>query len=104
MTTVLVFDYIARRMKELGHGDCYFTRLRHFMLRPGERMEIPAFNQIFMLTDTCSSIITSEFGQFNLLDQSANEQLYEHSGRITIENRSSELSHIQFIQVIPKHN
>src|SRR5690349_6558218 len=105
MTTALAVEYIPRRMRELGFGDDYFLRFRHFVLKSGEQVEIEAYNQLFILLDDPDTLkITSEFGNFDLSDDLNNEHAYEHQGLITILNYSPEMNHARFIQVIPKYN
>ena len=96
-------------MEELGHGLNYFAPTpKHFSLYAGEIRTIDAYNEYFFLIETDKEIsISSEFGMYDLNDDTINEQLYEHQGKITITNPSSPTAgmykHIKFIQVIPKH-
>jgi len=104
MTINLALEYIPRRMEELGFGNEYYLRFRHFVLQAGETLEVPAYNQFFMLVDEAIDVsVNSEFGIFDLTLRNANEMLYEHQGLITIKNYASAVNHLRFIQVIPKH-
>ena len=104
MTINLAIEYIPRRMKELGVGNNYHLRFRHLVLQPGEQLEIPAFNQLFILVEEVSDIsINSEFGAFDLSMGNTNEMHYEHQGQIKIKNYAVGINHVRFIQVIPKH-
>jgi hypothetical protein len=104
MTIALAIEYIPRRMNDLGIGSQYYLRFRHFMLQPGEVVDIDAYNQFFILVDEVSDIsIVSDFGVYDLSDPNTNEQSYEHQGSITLQNFSSKPSSIRFIQVIPKN-
>jgi hypothetical protein len=105
MTITLALEYIPRRMKELGYGKKYYLRFRHMVLQPGEKIEIDAYNQFYILVDETDNLnVSSEFGEFDLSQNKTNEQLYEHQGQITVTNYSGSINHVRFIQVIPKHN
>ena len=104
MTINLALEYIPRRMEELGFGNEYYLRFRHFVLQPSEQLDVPAFNQFFILVDEAQDVsVISEFGIFDLSLKNANEMLYEHQGQIKIQNNASAINHLRFIQVIPKH-
>lgn len=105
MTTEFAMTHIPDRMQELGirKGD-YFTRFHHFLLKPKEVREIEAYNEYYFLIDPPKEvIITSDMGVYDLLDMGANEMRYEHQGSISIENPTSEILHVKFIQVIIKN-
>ena len=104
MTINLALEYIPRRMEELGFGNEYYLRFRHFVLQPSEQLDVLAFNQFFILVEEASDVsVKSEFGIFDLSLRNANEMLYEHQGQITIQNYASGINHVRFIQIIPKH-
>lgn len=104
MTINLALEYIPRRMEELGFGNDYYLRFRHFVLQAAEQLEVPAFNQFFILVEEAQDVsVKSEFGIFDLSLSNANEMLYEHQGQITIQNYTKGIKHVRFIQVIPKH-
>ncbi len=102
MTIALALEYIPRRMEELGIGDDYYLRFRHYVLQPSELLDVPAFNQFFILVEEAQDVsIKSEFGIFDLSLRNVNEMQYEHQGQITIQNYASSVNHVRFIQVIP---
>lgn len=102
MTVALALEYIPRRMKELGVGNEYSIRFRHFILASAEVLTIEADNQFFMLTEEASQVtILSEMGYYDISDALTNEQSYEHQGTITITNNSTYNVHLRFIQAIP---
>lgn len=104
MTIALALEYIPRRMEELGYGKNYYIRFRHLVVQPNEHIDLEAYNQFYILVDEPDKLnITSEFGIFDLSVDKTNEQLYEHQGFISIQNYSSAIAHVRFIQVIPKH-
>lgn len=105
MNINFALEYIPRRMEELGHGDNYALRLRHLVLKPNERLEIDAYNQLYVLIEEAEDVhIESLTGIFDLSIKNANEMQYEHQGSISIRNLSEINRHVRFIQVIPKHN
>jgi hypothetical protein len=89
MTTDLALAYISRRMEELGYGNNYFIKCRHFSLQPEEERVIDAYNELFIFIDGDNEGI--------------NEQQYEHQGKLTITNKAKILKQVKFIQAIPKH-
>src|ERR1035437_2196415 len=104
MNTEAIMDYMHRRMKELGHGNEYYLRLRHFVLTAGEIRVIDGSNHLyFLLEPTDMLAVQSTFGFFDLSADTGNELQYEHQGKITITNYSWVANHIRFIQAIPKN-
>lgn len=104
MNIALALEYIPRRMNELGYGSNYYIRFRHFVLQPSEKLEIDAYNQFYILVEEINDAsVQSDFGLFDIAEDKINEQTYEHQGEIKINNYSSRINHIRFIQVIPKH-
>lgn len=103
MTIALALEYIPRRMKELGYGVNYYLRFRHMVLQPKEKTEIDACNQLYILVEQKKGLsISSDFGLFDMADNSTNEQTYEHQGILQINNYSNRINHLRFIQVIPQ--
>ncbi|MFA6923611.1 MAG: hypothetical protein WC223_05085 [Bacteroidales bacterium] len=104
MTTELALEYIPRRMSEMGHDNNYILRFRHLILKPSEKIEIDASNQLFILVEEPQDIsIDSLSGIFDLSIQNTNEMQYEHQGIISIRNLAEVARHVRFIQVIPRH-
>jgi len=104
MTTSLALEYIPRRMRELGYEQNYYLRFRHLVLQGKEQLELLAFNQIFILVEEPADVkVQSDFGLYDTTDNQTNEQIYEHQGSISVENFSSLVNHVRFIQVIPYH-
>ena len=103
MIPELVTDYINRRMKELGYGDKFHTRLRHFVLAPSEVRKIDASLQLFVLPAPKEGVrIESDIGYYDLSDTATNELQYEHQGTITVTNLTPLSLHLQMIQVLYK--
>ncbi len=96
-------EYLSRRMSELGSPECTF-RYRHFVLQPGEDLEIEAWQELLLLThEVCDIQISSDFGVFDLSADNVSELQYEHQGLVTIKNTSSAATvHVRFLQAIPK--
>ena len=102
MTINLAIEYIPRRMKELGYGRNYHLRFRHLVIPAGEKIEIDAYNQIYLLVEEAEDIsIQSDSGIFDFSLANIDEFQYEHQGLINIENQSTQVRHVKFIQVIP---
>ena len=103
MTAAIALEYIPQRMEELGHGKNYYLRFRHIVLQADEKKEIFAYNQFYILVEEQENVsIKSDFGIYDLSNGKTNEQFYEHSGTIFLRNYSATISHLRFIQVIPK--
>lgn len=101
MTTEIALGYLKGRMYELGYGDKYYIRLRHFVLRPKESITINADVNMFLLIEPPTMVrVESSFGIHDLTVDNINELQYEHQGNIQVENYASRLQHVQFIQVI----
>lgn len=104
MTTNLALDYIARRMRELGHGDNYSTQFRHFVLKSKSKVKVYGQNQLFILIEPSECIaVKSDTGIFDVSTDNVNELQYEHQGEIRIRNYSIITQHARFIQVIPNN-
>lgn len=103
MTIALAQEYIRGRMAELGYGDQYYVRLRHYVLRPREIIQIDADIHLFLLVQPPVMVrVQSDYGIYDLTVDNVNELQYEHQGKIAVENYASHLQHVQFIQVIIK--
>lgn len=104
MNIALALEYIPRRMNDLGVGTNYFLRFKHLVLQPLEVREIAAGSQLFIMVDGNSNVrVVSDFALYDLADTSTNEQDYEHQGTILITNQADRVTHLRFIQVIPKN-
>jgi hypothetical protein len=103
MTPELANEYIKRRMRELGHGDNYRIRFRHFVLGPMELRKIDARLQLLILAQPKECIrIQSDAGVFDAAEFSTNELQYEHQGTVQLTNYSPLPQQVQMIQVIFK--
>lgn len=103
MTEELALEYISRRACELGYGNDYTIRLRHFVLQPQESRKINSHDQFFVLLEPyCEMRIESATALFDMSEYQINELQYEHKGEITLTNQSIFVTHARFIQVIPK--
>jgi hypothetical protein len=102
MNSELLMDYIKQRCEELGIKQ-YNYRLRHYVLPPKGKTFISAANQLFILTEPTEMVlINSDSGVYDLSTGNSNELQYEHKGEINMQNYSSVIRHIIFVQVIPK--
>lgn len=104
MDAIFATEYIARRMKQLGYGDDYYIRFRHFVLQSGKPRIEDAYTQFFILTDEPEDVrIESDTGLYDLKEKATNEQIHEHQGEIIINNYGDTAADVKFIQVIPIH-
>ena len=89
MTVEFALDFIPRRMKELGYGDNYITRWRHFQLEKNQNLKIESPNEYYMLIKPDTHIaVKSKTGVFDYADEGINEMQYEHKGKIQVKNKS----------------
>ena len=101
---LFIQEFIRQRTKELTHDNKYHTHFKHLVLKPNESIELKAGVDIYLLTDVVDDIrVESECGLFDWGSQLTNEQTYEHSGDILIENLSGSSNHIPFIQFSHKN-
>jgi hypothetical protein len=99
----LIQEFIRQRSKELTAKNQYYIHFKHLVLKPNESMELKAGIDIYIMTDMVEDIrIESECGLFDWGSLLTNEQVYEHSGDILIENLSGNTNHIPFIQFTHK--
>lgn len=100
---VFIQEFIRQRSKELNEQH-YKTYFKHLVLKPNEAIELKAGVDIYLLTDIVEDVrIESETGLFDWGSSKTNEQVYEHSGDILIENLSGTSNHIPFIQFTHKN-
>jgi hypothetical protein len=104
MTVEFALDNIRRRMKELGYGDSYITRWKHIQLEGSASQNIDSYNEYhFLINPSVNVSVRSKLGVFDLGDTKINQMQYEHRGKITIANKTSDSQMVLFIQVIPNH-
>jgi hypothetical protein len=102
MTAELALEYISKRVCELGYGNDYTIRVRHFVLKPKESRKINSHDQFFVLLEPyCELRIESANALFDMSENQINELQYEHRGEITLTNQSIFITHARFIQVVP---
>lgn len=102
MTPALAQEYIKGRMRELGYGDKYHLRFKHFVLQGLELRTEKAYRSFYILVeDPLRIVITSQNGVYDLANTNTNELQYEHHGKITIKNTGGLVARVRFIQVIP---
>lgn len=103
MTTELAIEYIRKRTVELGYGENYRLRFRHYTISPSGTVKIEGGTALFLLIDPIAYIrVESDAGLFDLTETTTNELQYEHQGMILLTNYSPGLQHVQMIQVILK--
>jgi hypothetical protein len=104
MTEGLAIELAKRKMEELGNGENYLVRLRHFQIAPVSKVELKADNELFILIAPDEQVkVFSKAGVYNILDNKINEMQYLHRGNICIINQSTKtFIQVKFLQVIPK--
>jgi DUF4097 and DUF4098 domain-containing protein YvlB len=94
-------ELIRQRTKELQPK--FHVHFKHIVLQPNESFELKAGTDIYLISDIIDDVkVESENGIFNWDDVITNEQIYEHSGDILIENTSSNTNHLPLIQFTSK--
>jgi hypothetical protein len=102
MNIGFVLDQIPRRMKELGYGNNYYTRIRHFNLSASQEILINAMTDYYYLIEENQNLkMESHLGIYDTANNKINEMQHEHHGQITITNKSIENIQVILIQVIP---
>ncbi|MBL4704293.1 MAG: hypothetical protein JKY54_07215 [Flavobacteriales bacterium] len=95
-------EFARRKMYELGIGERYIIRYRHFRLDPSEQIEVKAENHLFVFIYPYQNIkVSSKAGIYDSNDLAINEMQHVHRGLIQIENQSKTRLGAKFIQVIP---
>lgn len=90
------------KMKEIGIGDEYILRYRHFRLDAEETRTVKADNQYFILINSESQVkVKSKRGLYDMEDDGINELSHLHSGKIEITNQTNLRTDAKFLQVIP---
>lgn len=92
-------EFIRQRMAEIANTQDYVMHFRHIVLQANQSIELKAGTDIYLLTDVVDDVrVESENGLFDWGNTITNEQVYEHSGDIRIENISSNTNHLPCIQ------
>ena len=105
MAPEIIEKEIPRRMREMGHGDNYIRKFRHFSLAPAEQRKIKGEAVYFFFVGDLSGInISSAAGDYDLADTGIKEQQHEHTGKMILTNKTKAILQVQFVQVIPKHD
>lgn len=106
MNINFAIEYIPRKMRELGYGDEYIIRLRSFALPRSVPFTMETSGgEFFLLVEEYNELtIESETGMYyrNLGTLTSNENIYEHRGKIVMNNKGNFPVYVKMIQVIPK--
>ena len=104
MTEGLAIELAKRKMEELGVGENYLLRLRHFQIGSLSKLELDGENHLYILVDPDNlTKVYSKAGVYNVLDEKLNEMTYLHRGKITVNNQGGGYLQVKFLQVIPKN-
>lgn len=103
MTLAYILDYLPRKMKRIGIED-YETHYHVQMVPPLYTIEMEAANRwVFIPSDSFPSGIRvkSQMGIAEKGNTTTILQLYEHSGRVTIENTTGTAIECPFLFAVP---
>ena len=102
MTEGLAIELAKQKMKELGIGESYLLRYRHFQIQPSKQIKLKSPYLSLLLTPDSDTRMSSRTGLFDLRDSANAEMQYVHSGTITIDNLNIKLAiQVKILQVIP---
>lgn len=102
---LFIQEYIKQRVRELTANENLMLHFKHLVLQPYEKMHLKGGTAIYLITDLVDDVrVESDTGLFDFGSNETNEQIYEHRGDLYIENLSSNINHIPFIQFIEKNN
>lgn len=102
MTIELALSLIPQRMAELGYCERYHTELRQFKLTGGAVKRINAQNELWFLVEGAEALqLESDNGLMEITNSLISEVIYEHTGKITLKNKTSLTVIVKFLQVIP---
>lgn len=100
---IFLQELIRERIQQLTRLG-YIPVFHHWVLQPFEKMVMKAGNDIYILADATENVrVESDTGLYELFTGKTNEQIYEHSGTINIENLSNLSNQIPFIQFTEKN-
>ncbi|MGV6861005.1 MAG: hypothetical protein ACWA41_04490 [Putridiphycobacter sp.] len=106
MTEGMALELAKQTMCELGVGENYLIRFRHFQIPPSSKIEVKAQNELLILIKPYRFLkVYSKAGIYNELDVRINEMQYIHRGITTIINQMNKgYLQVKLLQVIPKLN
>ena len=104
MTEGFALELAKQTMNELGVGENYLIRFRHFQIPPASKIELKAQNELLIIIKPNRFLkVYSKAGIYNELDNRINEMQYIHRGRTTIINQlKKDYLQVKILQVIPK--
>ena len=104
MTEGMALELAKQTMNELGVGENYLIRFRHFQIPPSSKIELKAHNELLIIIKPYRFLkVYSKSGIYNELDSRINEMQYIHRGVTAIINQMKEgYLQAKILQVIPK--
>ena len=101
MTEEFAIRYTPRRVREKGFSN-YRLIFQDLNLKPGQQVELAAYNEIWFLIEADTGIrVSSDYGEYDYNNENLSANEYEHADKITIINGSDEqVRKVKFIQVI----
>jgi len=103
MTEGLAIELAKQKMLELGVGENYLIRFRHFQVAPLSGIKLKGFNELLILVRPDADLkVYSKTGIYNEKDSRINEMQYVHRGVTVIFNQRKEgFLQVKLLQVIP---
>ncbi|HJV19389.1 MAG TPA: hypothetical protein VJ552_05870 [Sediminibacterium sp.] len=102
MSPAIVMEYIRFRAKELGLGEAYILRMKHFAIPPQQQLNLHTSKDFYVMIEMPEDLrVESDRGVYDLSELDQSEQEYEHRGTIQISNLFNFTNHLKMIQVIP---
>src|SRR5688572_26471905 len=117
MKTEFVLAHVPDRMKELGVNK-YVLSFRSLVIKAGETITLKTYGQYYFLVETeflflsvrpdyggpAGSFVRveSDNGVFDWIDNTLNEQVFEHTGEIRLSNGTIDPIFLDFIVVTPE--
>jgi len=104
MTEGLAIELAKQKMLELGVGENYLIRFRHFQIAPLSQVKLKGFNELLILVRPDYNVkVYSKAGIYNEQDNGINEMQYVHRGVTVIFNQKKDAYlQVKVLQVIPK--
>jgi len=103
MTEGLAIEIAKQKMMEIGVGENYLIRFRHFQIQPLSKVELKGHNEFLILIQPDRYIkVYSKAGIYNELDNGINEMQYVHRGVTVLFNQQTRGTlQVKVLQVIP---
>ena len=104
MTEGFALELAKQAMNEMGVGENFLIRFRHFQVPPSSKIELKANNELLIIVKPSRYLkVYSKAGIYNELDSRINEMQYIHRGLTVIINQQRKgFLQVKILQIIPK--